>query len=70
LSYEILAHYGAVLKHDFSLDLPEFRKYTMEESEPPYGPPKTLDEAIEQREYWRERFYQLMEKYLKVVEGK
>ncbi len=71
LSYEQLAEYGRVLKHDFSQDLPEMKKFLMEEQEAPYTPPKTIEEAIEQRDFWREKYYQLMEKYHRdVVEGR
>ncbi len=62
LSFEQLAKYGKVLTRDFSQDLPEMRRYVLEESEVPYNTPKTLEEAIEQRDYWRERYYQLLER--------
>ena len=62
LSFEQLAKYGKVLKRDFSQELPEMKKYALEESEAPYNAPKTLEEAIEQRDYWRERYYQLLER--------
>lgn len=71
LSFEQLAEYGRVLKHDFSEDLPEMKKFMLEEKEAPYTTPKSIEEAIEQRDFWREKYYQLMEKYyIEVVEGK
>ena len=69
LSYERLAAYGKVLKHEFSQDLPDMKRMVLEENEPPYKKPKTFTEAIEQRDYWREKYYQLMEKYLMEVKG-
>ncbi len=70
LSFEQLVKYGKVLKHDFSHDIPEMKQFILYEQEAPYGPPKSLEEAVEQRDYWREKYYQLMEKYHKEVEDK
>ena len=70
LSFEQLAKYGKVIKHDFSEDLPEMRRYVVEDPEPRYGTPKTIKEAIEQRDYWREKYYKLMEKYHRDVVGR
>lgn len=67
LSYEQLAKYGKVIKHDFSQDLPEMKRYVFEEPEVPYGVPKTFDEAIEQRDYWRERYYKKHEELLRLL---
>lgn len=67
LSYETLAEYGKVIKHDFSQDLPEMKKYVLEESEVPYGTPKNIEEALEQRDYWRERYYKKAEEFNKLV---
>jgi ACT domain-containing protein len=67
LSFEQLAKYGRVLKHDFSQDLPEMKQYALHEPEALYGTPATINEAIEQRDYWREKYYQLMEKYHDLV---
>ena len=67
LSYEQLAEYGKIIKHDFSQDLPEMKRYVFEEPEVPYGIPKTLDEAIEQRNFWRERYYKKVEEYNRLL---
>jgi AcrR family transcriptional regulator len=67
LSFETLARYGQVIKHDFSQDLPDMKRYAFEEPEAPYGLPQTLEEAIEQRDYWRERYYQKAEEYNQLV---
>jgi hypothetical protein len=67
LSYEQLAKYGKVIKHDFSQDLPEMKKFVFEEPDVPYGIPKTFEEAIEQRDYWRERYYKKHEELLRLL---
>jgi ACT domain-containing protein len=67
LSLEQLAEYGKVLKYDFSQDLPEMKRYVLEEPEVPYTSPKTIEEAIEQRDYWRERYYKKQQDYLKLL---
>jgi CO dehydrogenase/acetyl-CoA synthase alpha subunit len=70
LSYEQLAKYGKVIKHDFSQDLPEMKKFVLEDMEVPYGTPKTLEEAIEQRDYWRERYYKKAEECNRLIMGR
>jgi hypothetical protein len=67
LSLEKLAQYGQVIKHDFSVELPEMKQYSVEEAEVPYIIPKTMDEAMAQRDYWRERYYGLLERFHKEV---
>jgi hypothetical protein len=69
LSFETLARYGKAIKHDFSQDFPEMRKYVIEEPEVPYGMPKNMEEAIEQRDYWRERYYKKNEEFLRLLAG-
>lgn len=71
LAFEQLVKYGRVLKHDFTQDFPEMKKYTFEEPEIHYSTPLTIQEALEQRDYWKDKYYQLMEQFHKVVmEGK
>lgn len=65
LSLEKLAQYGSVLKHDFSDDLPEMKKWGVEESQAPYEMPKSIEEAISQRDHWRDKYYALLEKFVK-----
>jgi hypothetical protein len=67
LGFEQLIQYGRVLKHDFTQDFPEMRKYSFEEPEAVYNIPGNLAEAIEQRDYWRDKYYQLMEQFHKLV---
>jgi DNA-binding transcriptional ArsR family regulator len=62
LPFELLYHYGKIINHDFSNEIPQMNKYVFEEPEELYEEPKTIEEAIRQRNYWRDRFYRLLEK--------
>lgn len=69
LSFEILNKYSKAIGHDFSEDIPGINKFLVEEEGFSYkNEPKTLEEALKQRDDWKEKYYVLMEKYLKVVE--
>lgn len=70
LDFHILAAYGRALKHDFTEDLPEMPKYLLEEPEAQYGKTPTLQEALKQRDYWKEKYYELIEKYNQLIEEK
>jgi hypothetical protein len=63
LDFHILTRYGRALKHDFREDLPEMPKYMIEEPEEQYGKALTLQEAIRQRDQWKEKYYDLLELY-------
>ena len=63
LPFEILERYGKVLGYDFTADIPEMTKYTFEEPVEIYGPPSTLEEAIKQVDYWRNKYIALLEKH-------
>lgn len=68
LPFEDLEKYGKVLGYDFTSDFPEMQKYTFEEPIVPYGDPKNLDEAIRQRDYWRNQADQWKDKYIELLE--
>lgn len=68
LPYHILAAYGKAIRYDFTEDLPEMPKYVLEDPQEKYGDNVTLEEAIKQRDQWREKYYELMEKYNKLIE--
>jgi hypothetical protein len=70
LEYHILAAYGKALKHDFTEELPEMPKYLVEEPEEQYGKAPTLQEAVKQRDKWKEKYYELLEKYNRLIEEK
>lgn len=71
LSLEILIEYGSILKYDFLHEHPEIVGNIATESSAQYSNnqlPKTLDQAIEQRNMWREKYFELLEKYQKLLE--
>jgi hypothetical protein len=70
LPIEVLVKYGKVLKHDFTQDIPGMEKYQFNDEIVPRPQPKTFDEAIVDRDYWRDKYIQLLEKYNAVMEGK
>lgn len=71
LPFHILAVYGKVIKYDFSYDIPEMIErgfMYLEQPEELYGEPETFEEAIEQRNRWKDRCIQVQEKYQKLLE--
>jgi hypothetical protein len=70
LDYYILAAYGKALKHDFTEALPDMPKYLVEEPGEDYGKTPTLKEVQKQRDQWKEKYYELLEKYNKLIEEK
>ena len=70
LSFELLERYGKIIKYDFTADFPEMQKYAMEESVENYGAPTTFEEAVSQMNYYKEKYFQLLEKYTSLIEPK
>ena len=68
LSYHILVEYGKALKYDFSDMFPEMQGQMLEENEEIYGEPKTMADALLQRDSWKEKYYLLLEKHQKLLE--
>lgn len=68
LTFETLEQYGKVLGYDFTNDFPEMQKYIVEEPVMPYGEPKSLNEAIKQRDYWRSQADVWKNKYIELLE--
>lgn len=70
LPFSILEKYARALKHDFSEDFPEMHPQKLEDPLPNYTTlkPKTIEEAVEQRNLWKEKYYELLEKHLKLIE--
>jgi transcriptional regulator with XRE-family HTH domain len=70
LSPAILNKYGKAIGYDFSEDVSEMEHFALEEPEVIYSiEPMTLEEAIKQRNEWKEKYYMLMEKYLRCIEN-
>ncbi|RYE51191.1 MAG: hypothetical protein EOP48_18570 [Sphingobacteriales bacterium] len=69
LSYVILEKYGKAMGYDFSKILPEMRSYiSFEEPEGSYGEPFTIENVIKQRDTWKDKYLQLLEKYNVLIE--
>ncbi len=70
LDIKILKKYALAIKHDFSREIPAMNDFMLAEEDHPYGnDPTTMAEAIKQRDEWKEKYYALMEKYVKYVEA-
>ena len=70
LDYHILIAYGRAIGHDFTEELPEMPKYLMEEPEGGYNKPLTIEEAVRQRDHWKDKYIELLEKYNRLIENK
>lgn len=67
LRYDILEIYGKVLNYDFTDHFPDMVKYVS------FTTPKqeiTLDQAIRERDQWKDKYFNLLEKYNFLVEEK
>lgn len=65
LSLDTIAKYGKVIGYDFSVEFPEIKRT---ESFISTKEPSTLEEAIAERNTWREKYYSILEKYNKCIE--
>ena len=70
LDFSILKDYGKAIRHDFSVDIPEMQTMHMEEDNETYVKPATLEQAIKEAERWRQKYYNLLEKYHHLIEEK
>jgi hypothetical protein len=70
LDFHILIAYGRAIKYDFTEDFPDMPKYVLEEPEEAYTKTPTLEEAIRQRELWKDKYLDLLEKYNRMIEEK
>lgn len=70
LSLELIKQYGLILKYDFTADIPEMQKYKLEEPMALYSEPTTLEEAIQQRDFWKQEADKWKDKYIQVLEEK
>lgn len=70
LSYSILRKYGRALNHDFSREFPEMRSYDhLEDPQVLYGGTPTIAGLTKQRDDWKDKYLQLLEKYNQLIEG-
>jgi len=71
LSFSILNKYAKALKYDFSDEIPGMDQQVIDEPSFDYSnDPKSLREAKEQIAIWKEKYYELLDKYVKVIEDK
>lgn len=69
LPVSILSKYAKAIGHDFSEEIQDMDQFILEEPESLYSnEPKTIEEAVKQRNEWKEKYYALMEKYIKLME--
>ncbi|HJU45716.1 MAG TPA: helix-turn-helix transcriptional regulator [Chitinophagaceae bacterium] len=62
LSFEIMQQYGKAMGYNFADDFPEMKDYVMEDPESTYIYATTFEEAVQQRDHWRNKYYSLLEK--------
>jgi AcrR family transcriptional regulator len=67
LSADILKKYGNAIGHDFSKEIPGL-KQLVEDEPADFTNEPTLEEAIKERNMWREKYYELVDKYLKLID--
>ncbi len=68
LEYHILMAYGKAIKYDFTEEFPDMPKYVLEDPEEQYTKTPSLDEAIRQRDQWKDKYLELLEKYNRLIE--
>lgn len=66
LAAYIIKKYGMAIGHDFSKEIPELEEQTNVMSDvdfSPYGAPANLADCIKQKEMWREKYIDLLERH-------
>jgi hypothetical protein len=70
LSFEILQKYGKAINYDFRNDFPDMSQHVLEEDDAKYIKPTNLEQAIREIDRWREKYFELLEKYGQLLEEK
>lgn len=69
LAPSILFKYGRALNYDFSKDIPELTEFLTGEPDNIYSKDvANIEEAIRQRDEWKDKYYELLEKYLHLID--
>lgn len=68
LDFHILTAYGQALGYDFTEQFPEMPRYMVYDPEENYNVPVTTEDAVRQRDAWKDKYYELLEKYNSMVE--
>ena len=70
LDFHILTAYGRAIRYDFTEEFPDMPRYIFLENEESYDSPVSLEEALRQKEGWRRKYIDLLEKYNRLIEEK
>lgn len=70
LDFHILTAYGKAMQHDFTEQFPDMPRYLVYDPEENYRSPETAEDVARQRDSWRDKYYELLEKYNSLVEEK
>jgi len=71
LSLAILNKYARAIGYDFSDEIPGMNSFVVEEKGHVYKTnPSTLEDVLEERNYWKDKYYEMMEKYQSLLEKK
>ena len=70
LDYHIMTAYGKAIQYDFTEQFPDMPRYMIYDPEENYHPPKSVEEALVQRDAWKDKYYELLEKYNAMMEEK
>jgi hypothetical protein len=71
LNLDILKKYAKAIEYDFSNEVSGLETFVVGEEESVYKTkPKTLKDALKQRDEWKDKYYELMEKYQRLLEKK
>ncbi len=68
LKFHILVNYGKALKYDFTEEFPEMSKYSLHDSGS--DEPRTIGDALKQRDEIQRKYNELLEKYNVLLEEK
>lgn len=66
----IILRYSKVLRHDFSEEFPELfsdLKSIINEPDPSYGIAKSYGELMNERDYWKDKYITLLERYNELI---
>jgi hypothetical protein len=70
LAYHILVAYGKAIKHDFTVELHGMPKYIVEDPPAEYEKGMSIEYALKQIHYWKDKYLELLEKYNQLIEEK
>ncbi len=64
LPSHIILRYGKAIGYDFSEDIPDLQNENiLEDPEEPYGSTKSLEDCMSERDMWKDKYIELLEKH-------